>query len=232
MAALRQLYVALAVIGGCVGVRSDGPSGGSTAPNGDASTSAALVAIEPRQLLVTSGSIAREGPKRFSIRSPVLRAELGRVPRASAELAFVYRGPTAEEAPLPSGEIGRQLGLELRARDTCNVVYVMWHIEPSPGLVVSVKSNPGQSQHSECRDRGRSVLSPITSDLAPVIEPGQPHVLAAEIRGQRLLVSTDGRESWVGELPVAAFEFDGPVGVRARNGEFSVALRAEAAMRR
>lgn len=200
---------------GCVGVRPDAP----VPPE--------LVPIEARELVVTSGTIESDGSGRFANRSPTLRAWLGRAPRSAAQLEFVYRGPTASDAPLASGELRRQIGLELRARDSCNVVYVMWHIEPSPGIVVSVKSNPGQSRHAECRDRGYSFLQPITSDPAPLITPGHSHVLAAEIRGRRLHVSTDGRESWVGELPLAAFDFDGPVGVRSDNAEFSAALRAE-----
>lgn len=200
---------------GCVAVRAD------------ASARADLAPAEPRDLVVTSGAIESEGAGRFVSRSPTLRAWLGTAPRSAAQLEFVYRGPTADDAPLASGELRRQIGLELRARDTCNVVYVMWHIEPTPGIVVSVKSNPGQRRHSECRDRGYSFLQPITSDAAPRVAPGEAHVLGAEIRGRRLLVSTDGQESWVGELPLAAFEFDGPVGVRADNAEFSAALRAE-----
>jgi hypothetical protein len=139
----------------------------------------------------------------------------------------VYQGPTHGDAPLASGELRRQIGLKLRARDGCNVVYVMWHIEPSPGIVVSVKSNPGQSRHAECGDRGYSFLEPTSSKPVAPIAPGQSHVLATEIRGRVLLVKTDGQQSWQGELPPAALEFDGPVGVRSDNGEFSVELRAE-----
>jgi hypothetical protein len=200
---------------GCVAVRADAPAPAGLAP------------VEARELIVTSGAIESEGPGRFVNRSPTLRAWLGTAPRSAAQLEFVYRGPTGVVAPLASGELRRQIGLELRARDSCNVVYVMWHIEPSPGIVVSVKSNPGQRRHAECRDRGYSFLQPITSDPAPLVRPGQVHVLGAEIRGRRLLVSTDGQESWVGELPLSAFDFDGPVGVRSDNAEFSAALRAE-----
>jgi hypothetical protein len=52
-------------------------------------------------------------------------------------------------------------------------------------------------------------------------------VLGAEIRGRTLRVVTDGETSWEGELPATAFEFDGPIGLRSDNGEFSVVLRAE-----
>ena len=209
-----SLCSSLALAAGCVAVRADAPARAELAP------------IEARELIVTSGAIESDGAGRFVNRSPTLRAWLGTAPRSAAQLDFVYRGPTAADATLASGELRRQIGLELRARDSCNVVYVMWHIAPSPGIVVSLKSNPGQRRHAECRDRGYSFLQPITSDPAPRIVPGDAHVLGAEIRGRRLLVSTDGQESWVGELPLAAFEFDGPVGVRADNAEFSASLRA------
>jgi hypothetical protein len=185
------------------------------------------VPIEARELAVTSGELTFDGPGRFSTRSPALRAELGRAPRSAAELAFVYQGPTLSDAPLASGELRRQIGLKLRAQDGCNVVYVMWHIEPSPGIVVSVKSNPGQSRHAECGDRGYRFLDPTSSKPVAPIARGQKHVLGAEIRGRELLVETDGEPSWRGELPAAAFAFDGPVGVRTDNGEFSVELRAQ-----
>ena len=231
MAKPSKLCCVLVALGGCVGVRPDAPAPNGTASGSGSSPARSLVAFQASDLRVTSGAIESEGAGRFSNRSPTLRAWLGSTPRSAAELEFVYRGPTGEDAPLASGELRRQIGLELRARDSCNVVYVMWHIEPAPGIVVSVKSNPGQSRHAECRDRGYSFLQPITSDPAPPVAPGRPHVLGAAIRGRRLHVSTDGQESWVGELPVAAFEFDGPVGVRSDNANFSAALRAEELVR-
>jgi hypothetical protein len=230
-----RVPLSVALVGACGGARPDaspstpdvGP--GSTSAGSDAAPAAPgrLVVIEPRELSLSSGAIEDDGPGRFVIRSPVLRAELGRSPRSAAELSFVYRGPTHSDAPLASGELRRQIGLKLRAQDSCNVVYVMWHIEPATGIVVSVKSNPGQSRHAECGDRGYRFLEPSTSARAATVEPGTAHVLGAEMRGRQLLVKTDGSESWVGELPAAAFSFDGPIGVRSDNGEFSVELRAE-----
>jgi hypothetical protein len=253
MMALRSKLVPLAVAlaCGCVGGRPDAaPSGPSpsestgtlrpaprdaapadpapgevAAPGGAAERT--LVAVSPRELSATSGEIVVLDDARFSITSPALRAELGREPRSRAEVDFVYRGPTASDAPLASGELRRQIGLKLRAQDSCNVVYVMWHIEPSPGIVVSVKSNPGQSRHTECGDKGYSFLHASSTKPVPRVEAGQPHVLGAAIVGRELRVTTDGEPSWVGELPEAAFEFDGPVGLRSDNGEFSVELRTE-----
>jgi hypothetical protein len=225
--AARRAWLGAAVLS-CVGAQPDAPASGVATAGGSPTRAAGeLVRIDARELSVTSGEIVAEEPGRFSIRSPTFRAELGRAPRSAVEVSFVYRGPTQELAALASGEPRRQIGLKLRARDTCNVVYAMWHIAPSPGVVVSVKSNPGQSRHAECGDRGYRFLEPATMRAAPPIEPGQPHVLGAEIRGRTLLVKTDGVTSWEGELPAVAFEFDGPIGVRSDNGEFSVALRAE-----
>ena len=231
---VSRLAVGVAFVTACGGARPD-PSASASAAGAEPARArspatgarAPLVTIEPRQLSVSSGAIEEDGPGRFVIRSPTRRAELGRSPRSAAELSFVYRGPTEADAPLASGELRRQIGLKLRSQDTCNVVYVMWHIEPAPAVVVSVKSNPGQSRHAECGDRGYQFLEPTTSARAPRVEPGKTHVLGAEIVAGRLLVKTDGREAWAGELPAAAFEFDGPVGVRSDNGEFSVELRAE-----
>jgi hypothetical protein len=212
---------------GCVGAQPDAPAAGVAPAAESRTTRAELVAFEPRDLSVTSGELSEEQPGRFAIRSPTFRAELGRTPRSRVALSFVYRGPTEDVAPLASGELRRQIGLKLRARDSCNVVYAMWHIAPSANIVVSVKSNPGQSRHAECGDRGYDFLQPLSKKPAPRIEPGESHVLEAELRGRTLLVKTDGETSWEGELPAAAFEFDGPVGLRSDNGEFSVALRAE-----
>jgi hypothetical protein len=237
------VWLAVAMLA-CVGTRSDAPASGSApAASSPAPVGGKWVVVQPDQLSVTSGAVvavnsgvvvpissgavATEEPGRFSIRSPTFRAELGRTPRAAVEMSFVYHGPASELAPLASGEPRRQIGLKLRARDSCNVVYAMWHIAPSSGIVVSVKSNPGQSRHAECGEKGYRFLSPTSAQTAPRIEPGQPHVLSAEIRGRTLRVETDGQTSWEGELPATAFEFDGPVGLRSDNGEFSVVLRAQ-----
>jgi len=69
---------------GCVGVRADAPPG-----EGDASTPThgrqrELVSVEPHELAATSGELAPLGPGRFVIRSPTLRAEVGRTPRGAA----------------------------------------------------------------------------------------------------------------------------------------------------
>jgi hypothetical protein len=140
---------------------------------------------------------------------------------SAAEIRFVYRGPSTVEKPLASGELRRQIGLRLRARDACNVVYVMWHIEPTHRIEVSVKANPELDTHAKCGDRGYSFVRPSwSSDGEKAVRIGEQHALRAAILGHDLQVTADGRLCWKGRLPDAAFTFDGPAGVRSDNGSF------------
>jgi hypothetical protein len=102
----------------------------------------------------------------------------------------------------------------------------MWHIEPSAGLHVAVKTSPGQSRHEECADRGYVPVVPSESrrDLPP-IRVGERRTLSARIEGAVLRVEVDGALAWRGTLPAEAFAFDGPVGIRTDNGRFAVDLR-------
>jgi len=195
---------------------------------------ASLAPIAPGELVVTAGSIQPApgaepggvGPAGFSIREPTLRAWVGRTPRSAVEMEFVYQGATLQAAPLASGQLRRQIGVELRAQDSCNVVYVMWHVEPERGIVVSVKNNPGQSRHRQCGDRGYTVLTPEQVHAVPPVRKGERHLLTAVLSDRELVVSVDKVRTWVGRLPPAALGFDGPVGIRSDNGQFDVRLWA------
>jgi hypothetical protein len=225
------------LVGGCAAGAGQLPALAAAEPGAAESP---LASIAPRELVVTSGRIEPEPGRvggsepnldRFLIRSPLLRAWVGQQPRASVELSFAYLGPTAVDVPLRSGELRRQIGLELRAQDGCNLIYVMWHIEPLPRLVVSLKSNPGQHLHSECADRGYAQLQPEQARALPPLELGQRHVLRAtllesEPSGLQLDVQVDGVSHWRGRLPASAATLEGPVGLRSDNGQFDVQLRA------
>jgi hypothetical protein len=132
-------------------------------------------------------------------------------------------------APLGNGELRQQIGLKLRAQDSCNVIYVMWHVAPQPGIAVSVKSNPNQSTHAQCADRGYINLPSQPTAFDATIRPNEPRTLRAEIVGNRLTVFADGVIAWQGALPEQAFAFDGPSGVRTDNGAFEFDLRAPTA---
>lgn len=160
-------------------------------------------------------------PGVIAIRDAEIRADVGSTPRAGAQIAFTYRGPTLQVIALGDGTIRRQLGLWLRGKNTCNKVYAMWHQNPTKGIHVSVKSNPGLSTHEQCRDGGYiNNIRATTAREVPAFNVGERHVLAARIEGQVLRVTVDGVLAWEGTLPPAAFSFDGPVGIRSDNVEF------------
>jgi len=238
MVALRASLFGALLVGACaVGESRPAIASGSPAP--------AWAPVRLRDLIVTSGQAqpmsdarsARATPPelssdQFRIAAPTFRAWVGRESRSAVELDFAYLGATETDAPLGSGELRRQIGLELRAQDSCNVLYVMWRIAPTARLMVSLKSNPGQRQHSECRDRGYINLEPERSAPLPPLRQGERHVLsasllpAAKASDLELEVKVDGVSLWRGVLPAAAAALAGPVGLRSDNGQFDVRLRA------
>ncbi len=202
-----------------------------------------LIGVEAKRLKVTQGKLEPLANGRLVIEEPKVRAVLASTPSREkpkaralvssakreveaqvAELRFTYLGATREQVPLASGEMRRQIGLKLRARDGCNVVYVMWRIQPKPGLVVSVKNNPGMHRSDDCGNGGYQTVKPSNKSAVPELEPGQSHTLRAELQGAELKVRVDGKAVWEGTLPPEALTFDGPVGLRTDNGRFQVEL--------
>lgn len=108
------------------------------------------------------------------------------------EARFTYLGPTAETAPLGSGEVRRQFGLKLRALDGCNFVYAMWRIAPQSKLVVSVKRNPGMHTHAECGTRGYRNVKPRLSRPVPELKLGDTHRIRAEMVGEEMKIHVEG----------------------------------------
>ncbi len=184
-----------------------------------------LAPIAPAQLCAESGRVEAKDAHTIHVDSGGMRGVVAGDRSEVAELAFTYRGPSKETTPLASGELRRQLGLKLRAKDTCNVVYVTWHVEPKPGIFVSVKYNPNASTHAECRDGGYINLKPRVSSPVPIVRPNEPHTMRAEIDGTELRVSADGTIVWTGTLPPEASTFVGPAGVRSDNGAYDFELR-------
>jgi hypothetical protein len=102
----------------------------------------------------------------------------------------------------------------------------MWRLEPKPGIVVSLKRNPGQRTHAECANRGyRNLRGATVAAPAPIVVGG-PHRLAASLTGRRLRVLADGKPAWEGDVDADALALRGPVGVRSDNGRFDFALHA------
>jgi len=184
-----------------------------------------ISAIRTAQFCPTSGRVDPLGPFGMKVNLGGMRGVVAGDASAKAELAFTYGGPSSATSPLADGTIRRQIGLRLRAQDTCNAIYVMWQIAPQSRVAVSVKRNPGKSTHAQCLDQGYINLRPTGEPAPPPPQVGAARVLRAEIEGRILRVTADGTTAWQGTLPVEADALTGPAGIRSDNGMFDFELR-------
>ncbi|HEX4462449.1 MAG TPA: hypothetical protein VIA18_30940 [Polyangia bacterium] len=186
----------------------------------------ALVRFAAADWRVTRGHVAASAAGGAHVTEPTVRAVAPGSDGSAARLRFVYRGPSATEAKLASGEARRQIGLKLRAQDGCNLVYVMWRLAPIGKIVVSVKRNPGARTHRECGARGYRNLVATAGAQPPPLQAGAAHVLQATLAGSALTVLADGALAWSGDIGADAASLRGPAGWRSDNGEFDVELDA------
>lgn len=188
---------------------------------------AGLQLVMPDDLCVTNGAIAALASGHMRIDAASSRAVVVASRGHSARLRFFYLGPSAESKPLASGELRRQIGLKLRAQDTCNLVYAMWRIEPEAELAVSVKRNPGKRTHQECHAKGYVTVAPAFSVQPPELGVGEWHDLRADLRGVELTLVADGAIVWRGAVPASIIDFDGPSGLRTDNARLEFELFAD-----
>jgi hypothetical protein len=188
---------------------------------GEVGHAEALRPVNLRDICVTNGEIWTGPDGRLQIDSPSSRAVLRFRSQPAAEIRFTYLGPSARSKPLASGELRRQIGIKLRAENSCNLIYAMWRMEPDSRVAVSIKRNPGMSAHEQCHAGGYINLEPTGAAEPPKVAVGQTHVLHAEMRGATLVVRADGVEAWRGDLGPVIAGFDGPVGLRSDNARFA-----------
>jgi hypothetical protein len=188
-----------------------------------------MMAIDGGKLCVTEGSVHRGRGTEFSIDAPKARAFVAEETGQGVEARFTYLGETAQTSALGSGAVRHQFGLKLRAQDACNVVYAMWRFDPKNEVVVSVKSNPGMHESSECGNRGYTNIKASRHLPVPEATKGVPHVLSARLNGQEMTVIVDGKVVWEGSVGAGAMGFDGPVGIRSDNVRLKLELFAEEA---
>ncbi len=189
-----------------------------------------LVDVPAVAVCVTSGQVDKRGSQ-FRVMDKGMRGVVNDDHSSDVELLFHYAGPAKKQEPLASGEMRMQVGLKLRAQDTCNVVYVMWHMAPDQGVAVSVKHNVAMHTHAECADGGYVNMKPRVTKAPPPIVAGSTHALHAAIDGTTLRVHADGALVWEGDLGDVAFAFDGPAGVRTDNVEADLMLRVPKRLR-
>jgi hypothetical protein len=196
----------------------------------------ALERIDRGRLCVTNGVVSPAAGGRLAIETPSSRAVVqtaaGNAADQIAEIHFQYLGPSRDTKPLASGELRRQIGLKLQAADTCNLIYAMWHIEPDARVAVSIKRNPGQHTHEQCGAHGYINLKPQGGAAAPpAINAGEAHTLRAELHGQELTVTADGKIAWHGSLGSETTLPVGPPGFRTDNARFAIEYFAAAPAR-
>ena len=116
--------------------RADTPHSEKPAPQRSAPSAPALELrpLARTDVCATLGAARPSPTALFEVRDPKLRATFSGTSGRGAELEFRYLGGTERTATLRSGRERRQLGLELAAQNTCNLVYVMWRLAPKPGL--------------------------------------------------------------------------------------------------
>jgi hypothetical protein len=207
---------ALIICGSCAAVQS--------AP-------ASLERIDRKSLCVTNGTVSELPNAQLAIETPSSRAVVGgsadKTADQAAEIRFRYMGPTQSTKPLASGELRRQIGLKLRAQDTCNLIYAMWHIEPDAVVAVSIKRNVGMRTHEQCGAGGYiNIKAQKRIDLPP-IRPGETHALRAELHGNLLTVTADGKTAWQGGLGNELQFPKGRAGFRTDNARFEFEFYAD-----
>ncbi|WP_338268690.1 hypothetical protein [Corallococcus caeni] len=211
--------------GACNSARKpmDSPASSSTrALRADPPAPRVLAPVTRRQLHVTEGQLvslaegAQDGT-RFAVEEPRQRAVVPESTGDEAELRFTWLGVTDPVIPLASGQQREQVGLKLRARDGCNVIYAMWRIAPSAGIVVNFKRNPDDHESAECGNAGYTTVRPRFMEPLDRLSPGEPHVLRARIDAGVLTVYADGQRVWEGRLPADALTLEGPAGMRTDN---------------
>ena len=209
---MRQplLLAAISALAACGGNRSE------AAPSSYKPT----LAVEPvaaADLCVTKGHVA--GSEIFE---PTMRGYARGAGGDAASLTFTYRGESFETRELAGGQARRQIGIKLRAQDSCNVVYVMWRLDPQPKLDVSVKVNPLKKTHEECGADGYTKVKPRKKTFVPAFEYGKTHTLRAEIVGDELYAWIDDKLLYQGTLPETARAIKGPAGIRSDNVKFDL----------
>ena len=176
-------------------------------------------------LCVTTGA-AKLGEK---VEQPEMRAVAKGTDGEAAALTFKFQGETETTKALASGEMRHQIGLKLRAQNGCNLIYVMWRLEPKPMVYVQTKINPGAADHKQCGTAGYAKVKPAEQKAPPELVVGDSHTLRAEIgANEELRVFIDDKLHWRGTLPADAKTLKGPAGIRSDNLAFDLTAFAAA----
>ena len=199
--------------------------------------------VDLSQLRVTSGKLKQTRSLFLSIQDPQSRAVISKEGDKNdtgqkVSIRFRYRGASAVDKPLASGTVRRQIGMKLASADSCNLLYVMWEVEPVERISVFIKSNPGLHTSAECGARGYTRLQSDVDfssvPLATARDTTTTHRLAAHLkpvegtfdesiqdyRDFQLVVCADNRRVFEKTLIDFPVEMRGSPGIRTDNGSF------------
>ena len=177
-------------------------------------------------LRVSLGTISQTKSGFLTVVGPKERAVRTTGNHSKALLQFRYRGPSEKTAPLDSGAVIQQIGLKMRAMNTCNLLYIMWRIKPTEEIYIAIKRNPGQITYEDCHANGYTVLDRVPlKPLGITATTQKTHRLGASVTetagryaGE---VTIDGRRVWTGNIDAKLIsQINGPVGIRSDNGSF------------
>jgi len=164
---------------------------------------------DPAAWRVSWGSLTRH-PKSGMLAEGSVRADFGEARHRYVDLEFVYLGPSTQDVALASGEMRRQIGIIMRSQNICNLVYIMWHLEPKPVIEILTKRNPDLRTHEECGDRGYTLIASTSAPARLAFRVGERRRLAARLDGLNLTVWVDDGVAWQGDLSPEVLTFDGP----------------------
>ena len=177
-------------------------------------------------LRVSLGTISQTKSGYLTVVGPKERAVRTSGKHSQALLRFRYRGPSEKTAPLDSGAVIQQIGLKMRAMNTCNLLYIMWRIKPTEEIYIAIKRNPGKTKYEDCRANGYIELGRVPlKPLGITAATQKTHRLGASVTetagryaGE---VTIDGRQIWSGGIDAKLIsDISGPVGFRSDNGSF------------
>jgi hypothetical protein len=175
-------------------------------------------------LKVTLGSVTQTKSGFLTVVGSKERAQRKDGTHQDAMLQFRYRGPSKTTSKLASGGFVRQIGLKMRTKDTCNLLYIMWRIEPVEEIAITIKSNRGQSTHGDCGAGGYIHVAsiPLKDIGVTAQETHRLHAKIDEKNGEfKLTVDVDEKTVWSGALdPKIIAPINGPVGFRSDNGSY------------
>lgn len=150
------------------------------------------------------------------------RAEIKGEEQNSLGLCFQLKKGPETKSSLASGLQREQIGLKLKAQDSCNVLYVMWRLRPKNQIVISQKINPGQQKHGQCKNGGYKNLKVIPVETFP--EQDIHQLLQVHLQGVFLEVYLNQKKLWGGDLPSETKSLRGPLGIRSDNVHFTFFL--------